>query len=66
MNMNLLQLLIDCTDKDLTTLINLLKTILNVICWAVPVVIIVLVSIDVFKVIAAGNIDDKIKKETGQ
>ena len=66
MNMNFLQLLSYCDSEDVQTLINLLKTILNVICWAVPVVIIVLVTIDVFKVIAAGNIDDKIKKETGQ
>ncbi len=51
---------------DLAQIIRILKWVFNGICIIVPVIIIVLIIIDVTKVATAGNVDDKLKKETGQ
>ena len=54
----------NCTDYE--TIIGIVRSAVNLICYAVPVIIIVLTVIDVAKVATAGNVDDKLKKETGQ
>ena len=57
--MNLFQVLECGTTMD--TLIKAIKFVINVIRWAVPIVLIVLGSIDLFKAMAS-NKDDEAKK----
>ncbi len=52
--------------KDYDTILGIVRGAVNLICYAVPVIIIVLTVIDVAKVATAGNVDDKLKKETSQ
>ncbi len=65
--MNFVQILDDiaCT-RDLWDVISVIKWALNLIRWAIPIILIVLTTIDVAKVVTAGNLDDKLKKEVGQ
>ena len=52
--------------KDYETIAGIIKGAINLICYAIPIIIIVLTVIDVAKVATSGNVDDKLKKETGQ
>lgn len=54
-----------CTD-EITAVLGIVRWVLNIICFVVPIILIVLVTLDVAKVVTAGNIDDKIKKEVTQ
>ncbi len=60
--MNFVQVLGTC-PKDLYDIISIIKFVVNAICWAVPIILIVLCILDVAKIVTAGNIDDKLKKE---
>lgn len=55
---------IGCSD-DLLTLLSIIKWGINLVCWITPIILIVLTTIDVAKVVTAGNLDDKMKKEVG-
>ena len=63
--MNFVQILAGC-DADLVSILSLVKLILNAIRWVVPIILIVLTTLDVAKIVTAGNLDDKLKKEVGQ
>ena len=64
--MNFLQIL-DCSNVgEIIDILRLVRFAINAICWAVPIIIIILTTIDVAKVVTAGNLDDKLKKEVGQ
>ncbi len=62
--MDLLQILV--CDPDLITIVGIVRWALRLICIAIPIILIVLVVIDLSKVVTAGNIDDKMKKEVSQ
>ncbi len=51
-----------CRDEVLTIL-AIVKVVLNAICVAVPIILIVLIILDLAKIVTAGNLDDKMKKE---
>lgn len=59
--MNYLQIL-GCSP-EFSTILALVKTVLNAICIAIPILLIVLIILDLAKIVTAGNIDDKLKKE---
>ena len=61
--MNFVQIL--ACDEDILDLISIVKLVINGICWVVPILLIVFVTIDVAKIVTAGNLDDKMKKEVG-
>jgi hypothetical protein len=58
----MIQILGAC-PKDLADLIGIIKWVINLICWVVPIILIVLCVLDIAKIVTAGNIDDKLKKE---
>ena len=64
--MNFVQVLagIECSP-DLKTLLNLVQWGLNLVCYVTPIILIVLATVDIAKIVTAGNLDDKMKKEVG-
>ena len=60
--MNFFQILGVC-DADFVSILSIVKWVVNIICFAVPIILIVLCVLDVAKIVTAGNIDDKLKKE---
>ncbi len=60
--MNYVQVLGSCPE-DLAGIISIIKWVISVICWAIPIILIVLCILDIAKIVTAGNIDDKLKKE---
>ncbi len=64
--MNFVQILAEIDCSDLGPILNLVKTFVNIICWAVPVILIILTVVDIAKLVTAGNLDDKLKKEVTQ
>jgi hypothetical protein len=50
-------------DSDVLAILAVVKFILNAICVAVPIILIVLIVLDLAKIVTAGNLDDKMKKE---
>ncbi len=64
--MNFVQILDEIGCADIGPILGLVKTVVNVICWAIPIIIIVLSVIDIAKLATAGNLDDKLKKEVTQ
>ena len=52
-----------CCPKAAFDVISIIKFVINIICWAIPIIIIVLCILDIAKIVTAGNIDDKLKKE---
>ena len=63
--MNFVQILDSYCSPEITTVLSLVQWALNLICWAVPILLIIFVTIDVAKIVTAGNLDDKMKKEVG-
>ena len=63
--MDFFNILITCTD-DVRTILSVVKWAVRLICIAIPIILIVLVILDLAKVVTAGNIDDKMKKEVSQ
>ena len=61
--MNYVQILDTC--KSIGPVLSIIKWAINLICYAVPILLIVLLTIDVVKIVTAGNLDDKMKKEVG-
>ena len=60
--MNFVQMLGAC-PQELADILSIVKWVISIICWAVPIVLIVLTILDIAKIVTAGNIDDKLKKE---
>ena len=63
--MNYLGLIADnvCSD-EFKAILGIIKFVLNVICIAIPIILIVLIVLDLAKIVTAGNAnDDKVKKE---
>ena len=60
--MNYVQVLGSCPE-ELAGIIEIIKWVINIICWAIPIILIVLCILDIAKIVTAGNIDDKLKKE---
>ncbi len=63
--MNYIQLLdaAACTDKDFVQILSIVKWVVTAISYVVPIILIVLTILDIAKIVTAGNIDDKLKKE---
>ena len=61
--MNYVQMLDEICSPEFSSILALVKFILNTICIVIPVVLIVLIILDLAKIVTAGNIDDKLKKE---
>ena len=63
--MNYIQLLdaSACTDQDFISILKIVRWVVTAICFAVPIILIVLCVLDFMKIVTAGNIDDKLKKE---
>lgn len=60
--MNFFQILGVC-DPDFVSILRIVRWVVNIICFAVPIILIVLCVLDIAKIVTAGNIDDKLKKE---
>ena len=62
--MNLVQMLSgEICSTEMLSILAIVKTVLNIICIGVPIILIVLIVLDLAKIVTAGNIDDKLKKE---
>ena len=64
--MDFLQILAGMCSEDMLTLLSLVKWAIKIICWVIPVILIVMTIADLAKVVTAGSIDDKMKKEVSQ
>ncbi len=64
--MNFLPILDAICDADFVSVLKIVRWAINIICIAIPIILIVLVIVDLAKVVTAGNIDDKMKKEVSQ
>lgn len=65
--MNLIQILevpIDCSKGDISIVIIAIKTVFTLIQWAIPLVLIIMGTIDMFKAMSSG--DEKVTKEAQQ
>ncbi len=60
--MNLLEIL-TCCPKAAYDVVQIIKWVINILCFAIPIIIIILCILDIAKIVTAGNIDDKLKKE---
>lgn len=60
--MDFMQILGSCPD-ELVSVMAIVRFVINAICIAIPIILIVLIVLDLAKIVTAGNIDDKIKKE---
>lgn len=60
--MNLFQILdINCSDQGIASIVAIAKTIITIIQWGIPIVLIIMGSIDMFKAVSSG--DEKTTKE---
>ena len=62
--MNFFQILAGC-DADFVSILRIVRWVINIICWGIPIILIVLTVLDIAKIVVSGNIDDKLKKEVG-
>lgn len=54
-----------CTDEDMKVIFGVIQTVMNVIKWAIPVILIIMGTMDIAKVVTAGEgKDDDVKKAT--
>ena len=60
--MSYMQILGSC-PTELVSVMAIIRFIVNAICIAIPIILIVLIIRDLAKIVTAGNIDDKLKKE---
>ncbi len=60
--MNFVQLLGTCPE-GLADIMQIVKWVINLVCFVIPILLIVLCIFDIAKIVTAGNIDDKLKKE---
>lgn len=50
-------------QKEFVDILRIVRWVVNIICFAIPIILIVLCILDIAKIVTAGNIDDKLKKE---
>ena len=60
--MNFFQMLATC-DADFVSILRIVRWVISIVCFGIPIILIVLTIFDIAKVVVAGNIDDKLKKE---
>ena len=60
--MNFVQILGAC-DPDFVDILRIVRWVISIVCFAIPIILIVLCIFDIAKIVTAGNIDDKLKKE---
>lgn len=48
-----------CTDEDMKVIFGFIQTIMNVIKWAIPIILIVMGTLDIAKIVISGNQDEK-------
>ena len=60
--MNYVQILGSCPD-ELVSVMALVRFVVNLICIAIPIVLIVLIILDLAKIVTSGKLEDKEKKE---
>lgn len=60
--MSYVQILGTC-PPELVSVMAIVRFVVNAICIAVPIILIVLIILDLAKIVTAGDIDDKLKKE---
>lgn len=53
-----LKMLVECTG-ELKTILAIVKAIINVIKWAIPILLIVMGTLDIAKIVISGNQDEK-------
>ena len=65
--MNFVQILDEAAMKacpsELVDVIGIIRWVINILSFAIPIILIVLSILDIAKIVTAGNIDDKLKKE---
>ena len=61
--MNFLQILDKYCPAELVSIVGIIRWVIRLICFVIPVILIVLCIMDIAKIVTAGNIDDKLKKE---
>ena len=61
--MNFVQILEGTCPEGLLGVIRIVRWVINVICFLIPIILIILSVLDIAKIVTAGNIDDKLKKE---
>ena len=64
--MYFVQILAGVCDSDFVSILRIVRWIIQIICFGIPIVLIVLTIFDIAKLVIAGNIDDKLKKEVTQ
>jgi len=48
-----------CTDEDMKVLFGVIQTVMNVIRWVIPIILIVMGTMDIAKVVTTSNNDEK-------
>ena len=62
--MNFVQILAnEVCDGDFLAVLRIVRWVIDIICFAIPIILIILCILDIAKIVTAGNIDDKLKKE---
>ena len=61
--MNFLQILAGTCDGDFVAVLKIVRFVVSIISFAIPILLIILCILDISKIVTAGNIDDKLKKE---
>ena len=54
-----LQMLAEFCTEEMQTILGLVKLVLNVIQWIIPVVLIIMGTLDIAKIVMSGESDDK-------
>lgn len=52
------QILLECTS-EMRTILGLVNTVLNLIRWVIPIILIVMVTMDIAKIVTTSNNDEK-------
>ena len=52
------QILLECTS-EIQTILGLVNTVLNLIRWVIPIILIVMVTMDIAKIVVTSNNDEK-------
>ena len=60
--MELFQILGKCGNSDLLTILGVIRTVIRVITFVIPIILIVMGVMDLSKVVTAGGDDDKASK----
>lgn len=50
-------------SSEIVTILKIVRTVLNIVQWVIPILLIVLVTFDLAKIVTTGNNDEKLVKE---